>query len=227
MRFSTLHAIAAASLLAFSWSAHAINITMGGCSAGADGLSTCQPGASVVTFNSGSMPSDFTNVGGSGGHIVTGSVNGQYAAPVGDSTAYLAVPNSTSTGAVSATPGGSYNYFGIYWGSIDQFNTLTFLDDGTQVGSFSGATVIADTTLEGNQVAAGSNEYVNFYFGTQTFNTVLISSTNYAFESDNLAFGDTALNVPEPMSAGLLGLGLVGFAGMSRRRRVGRLIDAQ
>jgi hypothetical protein len=219
MRFSTFQAIAIAALLASSWSARAVTITVGGCSAGSEGLSTCAPGASVVTFNSGSMPAEFSNAGGSGGHVVSGSVSGQYAAPAGDSTAYLAVPNSTSTGAVSATLGGLYNYFGIYWGSIDQFNTLTFLDDGTQVGSFSGATVIADASLEGNQVDAGSNEYVNFYFGTQNFNTVLISSTNYAFESDNLAFGDSP-RVPEPVSAGLLGLGLVGLAAANRRRRV-------
>jgi hypothetical protein len=217
MQRSTRKMLALTAALVTSLNAHAVNITVGGCNGGDSGLTTCETGATVVNFNSGAMPTNFSNVGGSGGQVVSGSAAGLYAAPVNDSTAFLSLPSSTSSGMVEAALGSSQNYFGIYWGSIDAFNTLTFLDRGVQIGSFTGDAVIADVQLEGNQAAVGSNEYVNFYFGSQVYDTVLLSSTNYAFESDNFAYGT---KVSAPASAALLGLGLLIVVGGSRRRKV-------
>jgi hypothetical protein len=215
MRISSLKIALASALLTASISAHAAYVTVAGCDGGASVLTTCEVGATVIDFNSGVMPANITFDGGSGGRVVSGDLAGQYAAPAGDTTPFLAIPTTTAVGSVDVYLGASYNYFGLYWGSIDDFNNVTFLNHGNVVASYSGASVLADTALEGNQVAAGSNEYINFFFGPQSITDVIMSSTNYAFESDNLSFD----NVPEPTMTGLLALGLIGgIVGFQRRR---------
>lgn len=215
LKLSTLKLSLALALLSTSLASHAANIEIGGCNGGASVLTTCEVGATVVDFDTG-MPANFVTDSGSGGRVVSGDLAGQYAAPVGDTTPFLAVPSTATPGAVDAFLGGSYNYFGIYWGSIDSFNSLTFFNNGVSIGTFTGADVLANSALEGNQIAPGSNEYVNFFFGAQSYTSVTVASSNLAFESDNWAFGH---NAPEPYSAGLLGLGLLGMAAGVRRRR--------
>ena len=80
-------------------------------------------------------------------------------------------------GTVTATPGGSYNYFGLYWGSMDDYNTLTFYSGSNAILSITGADVITALNLLGNQTAAGSNRYVDFYFGSLSFDSFKFSST--------------------------------------------------
>lgn len=158
------------------------------------------------------------------GAVVSGSVDGKYSAPGGvdginkDITKYMTVPDPTggSTGSIRATDlGGNYNYFGLWWGSIDTYNTFTFYKNDAVVLSFTGTQVTTAGTDDGNQLSPGSNHYVNF-LGLPDFDSFAMSSTQFAFEADNIAIGYNPTSVPEPATMLLLGLSLVALAGVRR-----------
>ena len=174
------------------------------------GQTTEVAGATVVDFEGG-MPAGYTGAGS----VVDYSVEGGTAAPANDGSYYytVAYPLQSGTGTFQAAAGTSYNYFGLYWGSIDDYNTLDFYSGGKLIASITGSDVIAQGTALGDQTAPGSNRYVNFLFDT-AFDRIDFSTTQFAFESDNHAFA----SVPEPATLGLFGLGLLGSA-VARRRR--------
>jgi hypothetical protein len=133
-----------------------------------------------------------------------------------DTTTYL------STGSTGAVPGASITltlpgpekYFGLLWGSIDAYNTLSFYDGATLVGSFTGADILAGAN--GDQGVNGTL-YVNFAAnGGTSFDRVVATSSQYAFEFDNVAFNASA--VPEPVTLAVLATGIAGLA-VARRRR--------
>jgi PEP-CTERM motif-containing protein len=177
------------------------------------GMTTNVAGATVVDFNSGA-PAYYTGQGA----VLTGSIAGQAAAPAGDSTPYLSVAYPLASGTETATLGSSYNYFGLYWGSIDDYNTLKFYSGNDLIRTITGTDVIASGATLGDQVSAGSNRYVNFFFHDLTFDKVVFSTTQYAFESDNHAYGRTSL--PEPGTSALMGIGLAAMGLFTRRRRL-------
>src|SRR5262249_1751093 len=108
-----------------------------------------------------------------------------------------------------------HDVFGLYWGSVDSYNTIE-LFDGTNTFSFTG-TDLFGLCADGNQTVGCSNQYVTF-LGIPYISVTLLSS-NYAFESDNHLVGD----LPEPAQAGVLLVALLGlgaFAFVRRRESV-------
>jgi hypothetical protein len=170
------------------------------------------------TFNGGTLPSNYTGSAA----VVTGSVGGQYAAPSTpaapglNTSPYLTVPTGSAPGSVSIAAPFLSSYFGMYWGSVDTYNSITFFRGATQVKSFGGADIIAlplPSLQPGNQQTA---VYVNFFFTNgDAYDRIVLQSSNFALESDNHVFGV----VPVPGSALLLLSGVLGAGFIARRRK--------
>ena len=172
-------------------------------------------GVTTVTFDGGNCAGYASCTGDFA--IVSGSASGLYATPFTDTTKYLSVPNpSQSTQTAVLALGTTANYFGLFWGSIDTYNIISFFSGNTQVASYTGGQ-LPSLTADGNQTAWTSNRYINFDFGAATFDTVKIISHGYAFESDNHAFRKTS--VPEPMTLVLMSIGLFGLVATRRFKR--------
>jgi hypothetical protein len=176
------------------------------------GMTTQVAGATVFDFDSGVKPDGYSGAGG----ILSSSVSGVAAAPAGDSTSYLSVayPQAAGIETFTAAAGTSYNYFGLYWGSIDAYNSLRFYSGDTLIANVTGVDVIQTGTTLGDQISAGANRYVNFLFDGETFDRIEFETTNFAFESDNHAVA----SVPEPATSALMGGGLAALMYLRRRR---------
>lgn len=181
----------------------------------------------------GITPSGITVSFGGTGQAVQGAVANRYARPFlsgnngagfgpggsvqpngADATTYL------SSGSTAANPGSfvelllptARTYFGLLWGSIDSYNTLSFFDGATRVGSLTGTDVVAGPN--GNQGVNGTL-YVNIN-STLPFDRVVATRPTYAFEFDNIAYDERP--VPAPATLALLGLGFAGVAAARRKR---------
>lgn len=171
------------------------------------------------------------------GEAVQRAVDGKYAAPFvsggngtnfggqadgADATTYL----TSGLGSAILTFTEQQKYLGLLWGSVDNFNTLTFFNGATQVAMFTG-TDVGNSTGTGNCIGGGQGMlgtcYVNINFLAGSFDKVVATSSSYAFEFDNVAFSKTPIGVPEPGIWSMFGLGLllVGSAYRLKGRRLG------
>jgi hypothetical protein len=167
-------------------------------------------GATKVTFNDGTC-AGYSSC--SNASIVQGNSSGVYAAPYLDTTKY-----STVGGGQTSTfnLGAAADYFGLYWGSIDGYNSISFYLGNSLVQSFTGAPV-AGLLQNGGQTNWSSNRYINFNFVNASFDKVLFISSSNAFETDNHAF--RKISVSEPMTLVLMCLGFLGLVVARRFKR--------
>jgi hypothetical protein len=209
-------AVVAMGAMLVSASASAYTVTVGGTAVDKEGYTTSVVGATVIDFNSGSLPAGYV-----GGAVVTGSSPGNWATPPGDETAYLTVgPGSGQSSPATLTLGSLNQYFGFFGGSPDGYNSLELYNGSTLVGSFSGDELYTfafgtSTNPTGDQ---SQGAYWNIWAdnASEYFDRVVFISTRNAFETDNHA---TLAAVPVPAAAWLFVSGILGLMGFSSRRK--------
>ncbi len=153
------------------------------------------------------------------GYTVTGGTvlaQSNYAVavePAGDKSTFMAANAGNSVTLESAVPMASLS---VYLGSLDTYNSITFLGAGGFDETLTGSQLVSFAS--GNQTSGATNRRFFFDFGSTPVNEVIFASAGNSLEFDNVA----AAPVPEPstwvfMIAGVAMLGAIVW----RRRRQG------
>jgi hypothetical protein len=112
------------------------------------------------------------------------------------------------------------DYVGFFWGSPDNSNWVYLYDGNTLLGSALG---VGGTGVDVPTIVTAG--YVGFSVapGEEITSIELLNAGSFWFETDNLSYQEAPVSstpTPEPGSFLLLGSGLVGLAGMLRRKAV-------
>jgi hypothetical protein len=190
------------------------------------GVNTLSAGGISVATTGGGFGVTIGNQPG----VAANPGNGNTDTPsIEDNTCYGFTPETGTSGTVTidfstflTSLGGTVlvDYFGFYWGSVDNYNDFTFFDSTSNTSeTLLGTTLLSlQSGSPGNQADPASNAYVNITFdGGFAFDSVMVTSTDIAGEFDNIVTGLTNRPVPEPTSLAIFGLGLIGVA-LTRRK---------
>jgi hypothetical protein len=184
------------------------------------------PSGGFTTINT----SDISTTGGGYG-ITQGSVPGA-AAPANDETYYFFTPSQGGIVPASVTvenadfiafdPSLYIDYMGLYFGSIDTYNSLEFNLLNGDSFTITGTEILQEFNgTSGNQVDSASNVYVNIDFAPEDFFTgFTLHTTGVALEIDNVVTHVTTVPTPEPSTFILLGAGLLGLVALGRKKFV-------
>ena len=187
----------------------AIMVSFGGTSVPGQGQFSSVPGAITVNFESGAPTSGpaIYSAPGIDPTVVSGSFSGG-AAPSDDYTKYLTVTpfgDWRGNNNVTISLAENIDYFGMYLGSFDSYNSVAFYQDNVLLKLFTGNDAV-------------NNFYVNFFAEkTESFNKIVLASSQPALESDNHSYR-VAEPVPEPTTV----LGTLAFGAVVTRWRMKR-----
>lgn len=193
---------------------NAITFTIGGKTVPGQGQFSSLPGVTTIDFESGvpTYGSIVYSDPGLGPTVVSGNLANHYAQPGDDFTKYLTVAplgNTLGNNPVTINSNEQLDYFGMYWGSIDSYNSIAFYQGNKLLASFTGI---------GISGGIPHHSYINFFAEeNESFDRIILSSSLPAFETDNHAYKlasepEPTTSVPEPTSAiGLLIFGTVAY----------------
>lgn len=224
MNFKKITTVAVAAIaLGVAAQAHAFSVLIqpGQAFSGYAGVSTIDFGASVPSDAGPVVPggsgvtvystAGATFTGGALYNLANSPIDSITARPVGSVSNFWSVGNSPAiqTGPGLLTLTTAVQYIGFLWGSPDNYNTVSFYNGDTLLGSFTGP-------APGNGDQSASS-YFNAYAGAgEQITSVKFASTLNALETDNFAYSVTAVPEPESYAMMLAGLGLMGA--IARRR---------
>jgi hypothetical protein len=119
---------------------------------------------------------------------------------------------------------GTQNKFGLFWGSIDSYNSDAFYlgNSATPFLTLFGNNLNAVPALgfNGDQSGALTNAYVTFT--GLSFDKIVLASSGNSFEFDNISYCSNLDNVgpvPEPSTWAMMLLDFAGIGFAYRRRR--------
>jgi hypothetical protein len=188
----------AAVFTAISAPADAIMLTFGGTPVAGQGQFSSVPGVTTIDFESGAPTSGLAvySAPGPGPAVVSGNTVSSLLS-LDDTSKYLAVSilgDERGTTPVTIAFANPLDYFGLYWGTPNANNTISFFNGDTLLESFRGDALYS-------VVPSTGAVYANFFAEAgESFNKVVLSEISVAFESDNHAY-KVAESVPEPVTS--------------------------